>query len=1228
MREPLESARPHLDAILPHNPTIRVGRRGRDNDVVLAYYQSPPLNQEASVHIISYASQTPENRVPYQTSLCWPDENGILHFGHPVPERNVILADSTDAPTRFFELTDRFLQRSKDLASALFFKAQLSKPLLATPNATLENIRSSIRLLNEEQQPVDIDYELNYTEISPGKYNVTILTKEKLAGGSPIWAKYPTESTSSLPVWVQEPLYFSSVIEEKSLQRPGPYYELLTNPTESGYLIKVQDVATVVDNGTAFLWRVAGIKDGIRVYTGWFPAWIHSGDSPKKLEDLNVQAILQREHPGATFDGLEQRKLWGGSLNLYVGAENKPYASTDRPMFSGTVPEDMDLVQLVQKADIFLSVYREITETNAWWRLRCRVKRLDVNPNESNPYGAGYGNGIWRIRGAGGYYNEIVDWEHRSIREGYYNGGLHLYGPSRRDWISAEIGIWVPYDVTIRFKMANDDSVTVYINGVQVLHRGSTAYYKALQGEFYDYHWTELQLKRGFNRLYMYVEDRGDKLLDGTDYTGLDWDRALHRALDEAGLNGEYWIGSLPENQTEVPTIESLEVYEGTTLVTWPHKVNVDPGISFGWPVFSWQFVELEFGGSPYLRAYKATDFANSGKFTLELEAPERVPISKTKTVSVGLTAEEGQVRVISFPEVLNDLELSDVDDSIAEKVFVEAISNKDEVAIRFAWASNPLDPSTYRYFTSIEGTSRVSVADLRKYPEGWLLAWTTIPALRISKRYAFRTEDAYRIFVLDTTDRRTPASHGATWAPYIRPGRIVRSMPLPSVAGTDRYNSIPGGSTSLLWVYDVPEYLELTFDPAPPFRRIKANPALVGVDGKIFLPHYELSFNPNPIFNQLDQNLISWISYHSGTIQLTSAPSEYQSLTVEYGARDDAYQYLGYRRNDGKIVSLVLNPSYYQRYVTDQDGEITGHFHKAGEPLVFQPGTSLIGKTITIYALPSRVYTSYLEDYAEVKFEPFNSPAAITTDSYGVIVSNGVLTLQTGQVTGMAYLARWQTSRPVRKARIYSADEQVVGSASIRYEIWNGIKWVEALKGQTVSFVGDLNEVRVRIQLQSSGGYVALGEVNIEAIGYTQRHDELASWNDTIYHTTLRPEELVRLDPLAIPLAVIYVGVHASPNDVLLIDARSRGGGLIEPLNGVSRDELGGYWDIGYWDGKAHLENGIIVVELPATILKEYGGKFTHDEVLEHLNRHLAFGHLVIVRYLGEDGTWINSQT
>src|SRR5690606_26236130 len=101
MREPLDSARPHLDAILPHNPTIRVGRRGRDSGVVLAYYQSHPLNQEASGHIISYASQTPENRVPYQTSLCWPDENGILHFGHPDPERNVILADSTDAPTRF-----------------------------------------------------------------------------------------------------------------------------------------------------------------------------------------------------------------------------------------------------------------------------------------------------------------------------------------------------------------------------------------------------------------------------------------------------------------------------------------------------------------------------------------------------------------------------------------------------------------------------------------------------------------------------------------------------------------------------------------------------------------------------------------------------------------------------------------------------------------------------------------------------------------------------------------------------------------------------------------------------------------------------------------------------------------------------------------------------------------------------------------------------------------------
>jgi len=153
----------------------------------------------------------------------------------------------------------------------------------------------------------------------------------------------------------------------------------------------------------------------------------------------------------------------------------------------------------------------------------------------------------------------------------------------------------------------------------------------------------------------------------------------------------------------------------------------------------------------------------------------------------------------------------------------------------------------------------------------------------------------------------------------------------------------------------------------------------------------------------------------------------------------------------------------------------------------------------------------------------------------------------------------------------------------------------------------------------------VRLEALGLEAVGVSEEDTELASWDQTLFHTDMTPEELVKQDPLAIPLAVVAVGAHASPPDIVLTDARRRGGGLDESTPHPPRNQLAGYWDIGFWDGKAHLENGVIIVELPATVLKEHGGPFTHDQVLEQLHRHIAYGNIAIVRYKGEDGSWIN---
>lgn len=108
--------------------------------------------------------------------------------------------------------------------------------------------------------------------------------------------------------------------------------------------------------------------------------------------------------------------------------------------------------------------------------------------------------------------------------------------------------------------------------------------------------------------------------------------------------------------------------------------------------------------------------------------------------------------------------------------------------------------------------------------------------------------------------------------------------------------------------------------------------------------------------------------------------------------------------------------------------------------------------------------------------------------------------------------------------------------------------------------------------------------------------------------------------NPMLLLLARVQVREHTTVNDVVVMDARVRGGGVSESLSVKAIDErVKGrqrYWDIGNWDGKAFYRNGVLVITLPKKILVEYGGTLTEDYVRESIDKHVAYGTYCIIEW------------
>lgn len=138
----------------------------------------------------------------------------------------------------------------------------------------------------------------------------------------------------------------------------------------------------------------------------------------------------------------------------------------------------------------------------------------------------------------------------------------------------------------------------------------------------------------------------------------------------------------------------------------------------------------------------------------------------------------------------------------------------------------------------------------------------------------------------------------------------------------------------------------------------------------------------------------------------------------------------------------------------------------------------------------------------------------------------------------------------------------------------------------------------------------------NSKIIGGTERTTAIHHTNQDFWFDS----QDLRYDPTMLRLGKVVVHANSSiQNNMTILDTRTRGGGLDESLSkqiirDVNSENLFN-WDIGYFDGEAYQENGIIIIKLPTTLRDKYGENY-QALVQEAVAKHKAYGVLPIIEY------------
>lgn len=118
--------------------------------------------------------------------------------------------------------------------------------------------------------------------------------------------------------------------------------------------------------------------------------------------------------------------------------------------------------------------------------------------------------------------------------------------------------------------------------------------------------------------------------------------------------------------------------------------------------------------------------------------------------------------------------------------------------------------------------------------------------------------------------------------------------------------------------------------------------------------------------------------------------------------------------------------------------------------------------------------------------------------------------------------------------------------------------------------------------------------------------------------------QEIKKANVNSILLAKIQVRENTDINNLVVMDARKHGGGIKEDITQKEIENITGdvssFWDIGNFDGHGYYRNGVSILTLPETVLKEYGGQFTEEDIYKIIARYNSYGNMVMPEYVKVD--------
>jgi hypothetical protein len=124
------------------------------------------------------------------------------------------------------------------------------------------------------------------------------------------------------------------------------------------------------------------------------------------------------------------------------------------------------------------------------------------------------------------------------------------------------------------------------------------------------------------------------------------------------------------------------------------------------------------------------------------------------------------------------------------------------------------------------------------------------------------------------------------------------------------------------------------------------------------------------------------------------------------------------------------------------------------------------------------------------------------------------------------------------------------------------------------------------------------------------------------IRHTFSKKEldHIVQSDRGTVLLCETMIKEHVTQDNVIVMDARKRGGGIVDSLSYedmVSIDPgAANFWDIGELDGIPYQKNGALIIKLPESVRE----KFSDEEINGIVEKYVALGIQYIIEYYKEE--------